>query len=70
MGSYSGGIIIERIFASEIWEAYFREGLFFGSLLLEFYGICGVYTMFIDNELMHFIPLLTFIYLITCYILN
>ena len=28
MGLYSGGLIIGRIFASEIWEAYFREGLF------------------------------------------
>ena len=30
-----------RIFASEIWWAYFREGLFWGGgggLLLEFYG--------------------------------
>ena len=46
MGLYSGGLIIERIFASEIWGAYFREGLFFflgggggGGLLSEFYGI-------------------------------
>ena len=29
MGFYSGGLIIERIFASEIWGAYFREGLLF-----------------------------------------
>ena len=30
MGLYSGGLIIGRIFAaSEIWGAYFREGLFF-----------------------------------------
>ena len=29
MGLYSGRLIIGRIFASEIWEAYFREGLFF-----------------------------------------
>ena len=29
MGFYSGGLIIGRIFASEIWGAYFREGLFF-----------------------------------------
>ena len=29
MGLYSGGLIIRRIFASEIWGAYFREGLFF-----------------------------------------
>ena len=43
MGLYSGGLIIERIFASEIWGAYFREGFFFwgggGGLLSEFYGI-------------------------------
>ena len=44
MGLYSGGLIIGRIFASEIWGAYFREGLFFffgggGGLLSEFYGI-------------------------------
>ena len=30
MGLYSGGLIIGRIFASEIWGAYFREGLYFG----------------------------------------
>ena len=29
MGLYSGGLIIGRIFASDIWGAYFREGLFF-----------------------------------------
>ena len=28
MGLYSGGYSIGRIFASEIWRAYFREGLF------------------------------------------
>ena len=28
MGLYSGGLIIGRIFASEIWGANFREGLF------------------------------------------
>ena len=40
MGLYSGGLIIGRIFASEIWGAYFREGLFLlGGLLSEFYGI-------------------------------
>ena len=27
MGLYSGGLIIGSIFASEIWGAYFREGL-------------------------------------------
>ena len=45
MGLYSGRLIIRRIFASEIWGAYFQEGLFFlggggrGALLLEFYSI-------------------------------
>ena len=29
MGIYLGGLIIGRIFASEIWGAYCREGLFF-----------------------------------------
>ena len=46
MGLYSGGLIIGRIFTSEIWGAYFREGLFIffffgggGGLLSKFYGI-------------------------------
>ena len=30
MGLYLGGLIIRRIFVSEIWGAYFREGLFWG----------------------------------------
>ena len=30
MGIYLGGLIIGRIFASEIGGAYFREGFFFG----------------------------------------
>ena len=34
MGLYSGGLIIGRIFASETWEAYFREGLFLGGLII------------------------------------
>ena len=29
MGLYSGGLIIGRIFASDIWGAYFWEGFFF-----------------------------------------
>ena len=42
-GLILGGLIIGRIFASEIWGAYFREGL-----LSEFYGMykinsyCGI----------------------------
>ena len=39
MGLYSGGLIIGRIFTSDIWGAYFREGLFCGGLLSEFYSI-------------------------------
>ena len=34
MGLYLGGLIIGRIFASEIWGAYFREALFFGGLII------------------------------------
>ena len=34
MGLYSGGLIIGRICASEIWGAYFREGLFLGGLII------------------------------------
>ena len=41
MGLYSGGLIIGSIFSSEIWGAYFQEGLFMGEggLLSEFYGM-------------------------------
>ena len=39
MGLSLGGLIIGRIFASEIWGAYFREGLFFGGGREEFHGI-------------------------------
>ena len=49
MGLYSGGLIIGRIFASEIWGAYFREGL-----LSEFYGTFGVvYTILIMMKSFH-----------------
>ena len=34
MGLYSVGLINGRIFASEIWEAYFREGLFLGGHII------------------------------------
>ena len=43
MGLYSGGLIIGRIFACEIWGAYvffLFEGGGGGGLLSEFYGIC------------------------------
>ena len=49
---YLGGLLIERIFASEIWGAYFREGLL---LLLFFWGgealIIGIlrYVFIISN---------------------
>ena len=38
MGLYiSGGLIIGRIFASEIWGAYFHEGLLFIYLFIYFF---------------------------------
>ena len=37
MGLYLGGIIIGRIFASEIWPAYFRKGLFFNFYLFIYF---------------------------------
>ena len=56
MGLYSGALIIGRIFASEIWGAYFREGLFFffwggggGGLLSEFYGYNVITTKYNGN---------------------
>ena len=48
MGLYSGGLIIEKMFASEIWGGgggLFSGGLFLeggGGLLSEFYGIAYV----------------------------
>ena len=38
MGLYSGGLIIGSIFASEIWGAYFREGLLLLLLFFFFWG--------------------------------
>ena len=40
MRLYSGGLVIGRIFASEIEGAYFREGLFLEGLII---GILGYY---------------------------
>ena len=34
MGLYLRGLIIGRIFASEIWGAYFQEALFLGELII------------------------------------
>ena len=34
MGLYLGGLIFGRIFVSEIWGAYFREGLFLEGLII------------------------------------
>ena len=44
MGLYSGGLIIGRIFASEILGGLFREGLFLGGLIMGIlrYVICQV----------------------------
>ena len=38
MDLYSEGLVIGRIFACDL-GAYFREGLFLGGLLSEFYGM-------------------------------
>ena len=54
MGLYSGGLITRRIFVSEIWGAYFREGLFLGGLLLEFYGISKQNAIITLNTLVVF----------------
>ena len=43
-GLYSGGLIIERICASQIWGAYFREGLFFGELVLATCFACFLFS--------------------------
>ena len=48
MGLYSRGLIIGRIFASEILGAYFREGLFFGELII---GILR-YIVFPDVQIL------------------
>ena len=49
MDLYLGGLIIGRIFASEIWGAYFQAGLFVGEgLLPEFLDIFET-EMFISN---------------------
>ena len=45
MGLYSGGFMIGRICASEIWGAYFREGL-----LSEFYGMSNLKNRLILNN--------------------
>ena len=37
MGLHSGGLISGRIIASEIWGAYFREGLFYFIFILFFF---------------------------------
>ena len=34
MGLRSGGLIIGRVFASEIWGPYFQKGLFLGGLII------------------------------------
>ena len=39
MSLYLGRLIIVRIFGSEIWEAYFREGYLFIYLFILFYFI-------------------------------
>ena len=47
MGLYSGGLIIGMIFASGIWGAYFRDGLFLGGLII---GILRYLNVLSINE--------------------
>ena len=44
MGLYLGGLIIGRICASDIWGAYFQEGLFLG-------GYYWNFTVSVDRKL-------------------
>ena len=49
MGLYSGGLIVGRISASEIWGTYFSEGLFINFFLIIkifFFGGGGYYRNF------------------------
>ena len=41
MGLYTGGLIIGRIFASEIWGPYFREGLYIYLYIYLFFSAGG-----------------------------
>ena len=60
MGLYSGGPIIGRIFASEIWEDYFREVLFLFFIYLFYYncflGRGAYYRNFTVGTLKMFTP--------------
>ena len=65
MGLYSGGLIIGRIFASEIWGAYFREGLFiylfiYLFILFGFVLFCFVLSCFV---LFYFILIIFYLFI-------
>ena len=70
MGLYLGGLIIGRIFVSEIWGAYFRKSLFFfgggGGLLSEFYEY--VRDFFIKSGFANGISKRIGLYLETCFL--
>ena len=58
MGLYSGGLIIGRILASEIWAAhYFRKGFFFGGGEGVIIGILRYYMLFFFQEFTLYLPL-------------
>ena len=50
MGLYLGGLIIRRIFVSEIWGAYFREGLFYFTFF--FFGGGGLIIRIVRYNIM------------------
>ena len=60
MGLYSGGLIIGRIFASEIRGAYFLGE---GALLSEFYGMISTTDVECPMWKLMYIPLYSFVFL-------
>ena len=52
MGLYSGELIIGTIFASEVWRAYFREGLFGGTYYRNF-TVYGIKSYIFGDDLSH-----------------
>ena len=46
MGLYLGGLIIRRICVSEIWGAYFREGLLFYFIFYYLFNYLFFYFLF------------------------
>ena len=52
MGLYTGGLIIRRIFVSEIWGAYVQEGLFLFGGRGAYYRNCTVLMSMQSGKIM------------------